>query len=144
MKNDALYLEVYKEILGDIKNGRFPKDQPLPAERILCDKYHVSRSTLRAALKLLNHAEVVYTVPGAGTFIQPTFFMQPLTRLYSFTDTLKKDNVAIRNDIVSYNLITADAALTKKMGYPTRVAGGGGGIYSTSWCACGLRRVPPL
>lgn len=125
MKSDALYLEVYKKILGDVKSGRFPKDQPLPAERILCDQYHVSRSTLRAALKLLNRAEAVYTVPGAGTFIQPTFFMQPLTRLYSFTDTLKKDNVSIRNDIVSYNLITADSALTRKMGYPT---GGGGYI----------------
>lgn len=118
MKSDALYLEVYRSLLNDIKSGELSKDQPLPAERFLCDKYHVSRSTLRAALKLLNRAEVVYTVPGAGTFIQPTFFMQPLTRFYSFTDTLKQNNVIIQNDIVSYHLITADTTLIRKMGHP--------------------------
>lgn len=118
MKSGALYLEVYQKILMDIKSGALPKDQPLPAERVLCDRYHVSRSTLRAARTLLNKAEVVYTVPGAGTFIQPTFFTQSLTRFYSFTDTLKKDNIVIQNDILSYNLVIADATLARKTGHP--------------------------
>lgn len=71
MKTEALYLEVYRQILNDIKTGVFARNQPLPAERVLCDKYHVSRYTLRTALDLLNQAEVIYTMPGAGTFIQP-------------------------------------------------------------------------
>ena len=60
---------------------------------LLCDKYHVSRYTLRTALDLLNQAEVIYTMPGAGTFIQPAFLTQPLTQFYSFSSTLKKDNI---------------------------------------------------
>lgn len=118
MKSSALYLQVYKQILDDIKAGEFPQDQPLPAERFLCDRYHVSRSTLRSALELLNKAEIVYTMPGAGTFLQPTFIMQPLTRFYSFSDTLKKDNIEIQNNIVSYHLIKADAALSRKTEFP--------------------------
>lgn len=114
MKSGALYLEVYRQLLDDIKAGVFSSDQPLPAERFLCDKYHVSRSTLRAALELLNKAEIVYTMPGAGTFLRPSFFMQPLTRFYSFSDTLKKDNIEIQNDIISYHLIKADATLSRK------------------------------
>ena len=81
MKNDALYFEVYQKILDDIKAGEFPRDQAFPAERFLCDKYHVSRHTLRTALELLNKAEVVYTLPGAGTFIQPSF-LRSLSRVF--------------------------------------------------------------
>ena len=116
MREGALYLEVYRQILEDIRKGEFSKNEVLPAERFLCDKYHVSRSTLRAALEMLNKAEVVRTVPGSGTFLQPKSYLQPLTRFYSFSDTLKKDNVAIRNDIISYDLVLADDALTRKTG----------------------------
>ena len=42
MKTEALYLEVYRQILNDIKTGVFARNQPLPAERVLCDKYFYS------------------------------------------------------------------------------------------------------
>lgn len=118
MKNDALYFEVYQKILDDIKAGEFPREQPLPAERFLCDKYHVSRHTLRTALELLNKAEVVYTLPGAGTFIQPSFITQPLTRFYSFSNALKKDNISISNRIVGYAMLAVDERLVRKTGHP--------------------------
>lgn len=117
MKASALYTEVYKKILDAISSGEYPENSPLPAERVLCDKYYVSRSTLRAALTLLNKAEVVYTVPGAGTFVRPQVLKQPLMRFYSFTDTLKSNNVLIHNDIVSCELVRADQTLARKTGY---------------------------
>lgn len=119
MKTDALYLEVYRKILEDIKTGVFIRNQPLPAERILCDKYHVSRYTLRTALALLNQAEVIYTMPGAGTFIQPTFLTQPLTQFYSFSGSLKKDNIIISNHVVSYVMRPTDERLSRKTGHLT-------------------------
>ena len=114
MKSIPLYTEVYNKIREGIRNGEYPESSPLPAERFLCEKYHVSRSTLRTALMLLNKEGLVYTVAGAGTFVQPTYFIQPINQLYSFTDTLKKENIAIKNDIVSYNLICADQTLIRK------------------------------
>lgn len=118
MKTDALYLEIYRQILSDIKDGTFARNQPLPAERVLCDKYHVSRHTLRTALELLNQAEIIYTMPGAGTFIQPTFLTQSLTQFYSFSNALKKDNITITNHIVSYTMHTVDEKLARKTGHP--------------------------
>lgn len=117
MKTEALYLEVYRQILNDIKTGVFARNQPLPAERVLCDKYHVSRYTLRTALDLLNQAEVIYTMPGAGTFIQPAFLTQPLTQFYSFSSTLKKDNITISNHVVSYAMRPVDERLCRKTGH---------------------------
>ena len=114
MKTTALYTEVYNKILAGIRSGEYPENAPLPAERILCEKYHVSRSTLRAALNLLNKENVVYTMPGAGTFIQPVYLEQSLNSFYSFTDTLKQQNIILKNDIISYHLISADQTLIQR------------------------------
>lgn len=118
MSDTALYFEIYKRILQDIQKGEYPENTPLPAERYLCDKYHVSRSTIRQSLLLLKDAEVVYSVQGNGTFIKPQVFTQPLTNFYSFTDTLKSSNILIHNDIEDYRVISANASLSKKTGYP--------------------------
>ncbi len=121
IQNVALYVEIYEKILHDIQTGEYAENTPLPAERFLCDKYHVSRSTIRQALTLLKDGDVVYTVHGNGTFIKPQIFTQPLTKFYSFTNTLKNSNVLIENEIIRYELIEADPSLAKKTGYPVSV-----------------------
>ena len=44
-------------------------------------------------------------------------FIQPLTKAYSFTDTLKNDNVIIQNRIIDYNKESADSALSRITGH---------------------------
>lgn len=118
MQNQALYIEIYEKILQAIQSGEYAENSPLPAERYLCDKYHVSRSTIRQALMLLKDADAVYTVQGNGTFIKPQVFTQPLTsQFYSFTDTLKSSNILIQNEIVNYERIIAEASMAKRTGY---------------------------
>ena len=122
MENTPLYIQIYKTILASIKNGEYKENTPLPSERELCDKYFVSRSTIRQTISLLKEADFVYTVQGKGTFIKPQVFVQPLTKVYSFTDTLKNDNVIIQNRIVEYSRETADLTLTKITGYGEKTA----------------------
>ena len=117
MKSTALYTEVYNRILAEIRSGEYPENSPLPAERFLCDKYHVSRSTLRTALNLLSKKNIVYTLPGAGTFVQPKYYTQSLNGFYSFGETLKEENTSIKNDILDYNLISLDQTLAQKINY---------------------------
>ena len=97
MQKSALYVEIYDKLLNAIRNGEYGENAPLPSERSLCEKYHVSRSTIRQAISLLKEAEEVYTVQGNGTFIKPRVFTQPLKQFYSFTDTLKNSNILIQN-----------------------------------------------
>ncbi len=117
MANTPLYIQIYKTILASIKNGEYKENTALPSERELCDKYFVSRSTIRQTISLLKEADFVYTVQGKGTFIKPQVFIQPLTKVYSFTDTLKSDNVIIQNKIVEYSKEMADGALAKIVGH---------------------------
>ena len=117
MANTPLYLQIYKTILSSIKNGEYKENTPLPSERELCEKFFVSRSTIRQTISLLKEADFVYTVQGKGTFIKPQVFIQPLTKVYSFTDTLKNDNVIIQNKIIEYQKETDDPALKKITGF---------------------------
>ena len=117
MSNTPLYIQIYKVILSSIKNGEYRENTPLPSERELCEKYFVSRSTIRQTISLLKEADFVYTVQGKGTFIKPQVFIQPLTKVYSFTDTLKNDNVIIQNRIIEYSKETLDSTMAKITGY---------------------------
>lgn len=117
MAEVALYLDIYHKIMQDIQNGEYPENSLLPSERELCDKYHVSRTTIRSAMELLKKTGVVYSVQGNGTYIKPLVYVQDLSSFYSFTDTLKKSSVIIQNSIVHYESISADDRLSAKTGY---------------------------
>ena len=118
MHESALYVQIYEKIRKAIRNGEYAENAPLPSERILCDKYHVSRSTIRQAMLLLKESEEVYTIHGNGTFIKPQVYKQPLNAVYSFADTLKRSNILIQNTILDYATVEADSVLSRKTNYP--------------------------
>lgn len=117
MATEPLYIQIYKMILSSIKNGEYKENTAFPSERELCDRYHVSRSTIRQTISLLKEADYVYTIQGKGTFIKPQVFTQPLTEFYSFADTLKRDNIIIQNKIIEYNNDISDMSLSKLTGH---------------------------
>ena len=115
MKSQPLYLDIYDDILFKIREGIFSENAPLPSERELCDRYNVSRSTVRQALNSLQADGYIYKIHGQGTFIKPQIFEQSLYKFYSFTDELKKENITIKNSVLSYELIQLDSALAAKL-----------------------------
>lgn len=111
MSENSLYIDIYSNILENIKNGTYSENIPLPSERELCLLYHVSRSTIRQALLLLQDNGYIYKIHGRGTYVKPQVFEQTLYKFYSFTDELKRSNIYINNNIISYELITLDNIL---------------------------------
>ena len=100
MATNALYVSIYQEILLDIQNGKYVENEPLPSEESLCRSYNVSRTTVHKALDMLKDADVVYSVQGNGVYVKPHMFAQPLSKFYSFTDSLKSINILIQNEII--------------------------------------------
>lgn len=119
MTTNALYLEVYQKILESIHSLEYIENTPLPSERYLSERYHVSRSTIRQALNKLKSDGFIYTVHGNGSFIKPQVIEQPLNRFYSFTDELKSMNRLIENKIIEYSMISLEPHLAKKLNHPT-------------------------
>lgn len=118
MANEPLFVTIYKKLLTDIQQGIYLENAPLPSEEKMCKTYNVSRSTLRRALDLLKATGIIETINGAGSYIKPHLFTQPLSGFYSFTDMLKSMNIIIQNRIISCDLVDADAALKHETGYP--------------------------
>jgi len=117
MGDYALYIKVYQDILEGIRQLEYIENTALPSERYLCEKYHVSRSTIRQALEKLKEDGIVYTIAGNGTFVKPQVFEQSLNKFYSLTDELKESNLLIHNEIIEYKLIQLDKNLATKLNY---------------------------
>lgn len=111
MDGMPLYHEVYRDLCKKIEDGIYSENSALPAERVLCDMYHVSRSTLRHALEELNRNGFIVKVHGNGNFVKAKVFEQKLTKFHSFAGSLKAQHILIKNQIVDYELIDTDKYL---------------------------------
>ena len=66
------YRQLVEDILAKIQSGFYADGQILPSERELCLQYHLSRQTVRNALKLLAQQGWVVPMAGKGTSVQST------------------------------------------------------------------------
>ena len=76
MEGKIYYREIYETILRDITKGVYPKNVLLPFERELCEKYDVSTTTIRRALKLLEDDHYIIKIKGKGSLVNPDIDLQ--------------------------------------------------------------------
>jgi DNA-binding GntR family transcriptional regulator len=68
---DPLYLQVVRALKDEIVSGVFPVGSQLPTEEELCDRFSVSRYTVREALRRLREDSLVSSRQGQGTTVVP-------------------------------------------------------------------------
>ena len=66
-----LYQQIHELIRHRISTGEYPRGGQIPSENELCRQLHVSRVTLREALRTLVRERLLVKVPGKGTFVAP-------------------------------------------------------------------------
>lgn len=64
-----LYAQIEAQLRAAIAQGLYPVGSLLPTEIELCENLHVSRHTIREALRRLVEAGLVERRPGAGTMV---------------------------------------------------------------------------
>ncbi|MBI2218309.1 MAG: FadR family transcriptional regulator [Candidatus Rokubacteria bacterium] len=70
IKSTRIYEEIVRQIKGMIAEGRLKSGDQLPPERDLAEKFLVSRTSVREALRALESLGLVEIRPGEGTFIR--------------------------------------------------------------------------
>jgi GntR family transcriptional regulator, frlABCD operon transcriptional regulator len=103
-----LYDQVRRLLLRDIKEGRFQRGSYLPSEPDLCERYGVSRITLRRAVHDLSAEGYLKRMHGRGTLVTEPKVEQTLVSLSGFTESLTSSGHKVRYAVLD-NAIQASS-----------------------------------
>jgi GntR family transcriptional regulator len=124
-RGGRLYLEVSDRLRYEIERGRFSQAEVLPGERVLCQMFEVSRTTLRKAIVELIAGGVLFHRHGAGTFIHrgKPRVDQPSSRLTSFTEDMELRGFTARSKMLEKGVFlpTPEEAMMLGVGPGERV-----------------------
>src|SRR5213076_1544426 len=70
IKSTRIYQEIVRQIKAMIAEGRLKSGDQLPPERDLAEKFLVSRTSVREALRALESVGLIEIRPGEGTFVR--------------------------------------------------------------------------
>ncbi|HEX9819456.1 MAG TPA: FadR/GntR family transcriptional regulator [Methylomirabilota bacterium] len=70
IKSTRIYEEIVRQVKAMIAEGKLKGGDRLPPERDLADKFVVSRTSVREALRALESLGLVEIRPGEGTFVR--------------------------------------------------------------------------
>src|SRR5258707_9470687 len=113
---DHRYLQVARTLRKEIVDGVYPVGSQLPTEQQLCERFEVSRYTIREALRRLRDDNLVASRPRAGTLVVP----RPATNSYA-QDVVSIDDLlafatGAKFAIESNTMVTIDDAVAARTG----------------------------
>ncbi|MGS2716702.1 FCD domain-containing protein [Eionea flava] len=94
--------KLYDYYVHEIAEGMLRVDTRLPSERQLCQRFSLSRTSVREALQRLNAKGFITTKPGGGHFVSAAFrenTVDPLLELLSCSTESRFDLLEFRHTI---------------------------------------------
>ena len=110
-----LYYQLAEIIIAEIKDKNLKENDRILTEREYCEKYNLSRSTVRQAIAYLEKKGYIYKVQGCGTFVSSRVMKQKLLKFYSFTEEAKKQGKTPSSKILSFKEKKADEKICKEL-----------------------------
>ena len=110
-----LYYQLAEININDIKEKNLQENDRILTEREYCEKYNLSRSTVRQAIAYLEKKGYIYKVQGCGTFVSSRVMKQKLLKFYSFTEEAKKQGKTPSSKILSFKEKKADEKICKEL-----------------------------
>lgn len=66
-----LHVQIQRVLRSKIESGEWEPDRPMPTEMALVEKFGVSRTTIREALRALTRGGLIVRHRGRGSFVRP-------------------------------------------------------------------------
>lgn len=111
INEQPLYMRVKDMILEKIKNDNLQPGDSLPTEPELEEMFHVSRTTIRAAINELKSEGYVVKQQGRGTFVANNSYEECVALLQSFSEDAKKNGSIVKTVVLGVDLIVPDDEL---------------------------------
>lgn len=110
------YLQVARTLRKEIVDGVYPVGSQLPTEHELCDRFEVSRYTVREALRRLRDDNLVSSRPRTGTLVVPRPSSSSYAQDVMSIDDLLAFAAGAQFEIDSNAMVTIDAELAGRTG----------------------------
>ncbi|BBY75514.1 GntR family transcriptional regulator [Mycolicibacterium parafortuitum] len=113
---DHRYLQVARTLRKEIVDGVYPVGSQLPTEHELCERFAVSRYTVREALRRLREDNLVASRPRAGTLVVPRASTTAYAQDVVAIDDLLAFAQGARFAIETTSMVTIDETLAELTG----------------------------
>lgn len=100
-----IYSQLKNLIIKKIESGDYPEESKIPSEQELCEKYNISRPTVRQAISELTNNGILYKVKGKGTFVSKSKSKININDFTGFTDSILDSKDPGQHDILSLRVI---------------------------------------
>jgi GntR family transcriptional regulator len=129
MAKRPLYKEVREQLTRSLVAGEWRPGAMLPSEPRLAERYNVGISTIRAAVRELEVANVLVRAQGKGTFVAR---FDEREGVHRFLNVVREDGVAEapHRRMLSFERIDAPPAIAEALHLPRK--GAGGKVYTLS------------
>jgi len=115
-----LYHQLKTAILRDIEGGRWKPGDRLPSEDELITRFHVSKITVRQALRELAQMGYVRREQGRGTFVQRPPLEEGPRELTSFTGEMRGHGLKASSRVLEQGVVQA----TEDVAFPLEIGVG--------------------
>ena len=116
MDKTPLYCRLADSLRNQIFEGKYKVGDRMPSERELCDKYSVSRMTVRLAIAELVRDGQIQKIQGKGTYVQQEPIVQDMNNVYSFSKEMDRQGKINSTKVVTKAVLDADEKLARKLG----------------------------
>lgn len=113
-----LYLQLEESLRADILARRLQPDQRLPSEREMCERFHVSRMTVRQALLALARDGLIYSRVGKGTFVCAPKIDQQLRNLTGFSQDMQRRGSRATSQVLEAKVERASEPIAQALRIP--------------------------
>jgi GntR family transcriptional regulator len=100
-----MYLRIVEGMTALLKSGAYSPGFRLPPERVLCERYGVSRMTLRQAMSILERESLIESHRGRGTFVAPNRIQKQQQELRSFTEEIMARGEKTVSRVLSFEAV---------------------------------------
>lgn len=101
---EPMYIRIHNQIKRNVENKTYKVGQRIPAERQLAEQFHVSRMTLRQAIKTLEDEGILERRLGSGTYVANQKVQEKMSGVMSFTEIMKSNGQVPSNKLISYRV----------------------------------------
>ncbi|MGI6142414.1 MAG: GntR family transcriptional regulator [bacterium] len=109
-----LYKQLKEYLYEEIEKGNLKPDQQIPSERELCQRFRLSRTTVRQALAEAIAEGIFYRIQGKGTFVaNPQKVEQQAFAITNFMDTIRAKGWQPGMEVLEHRVIAVDIELSK-------------------------------